>query len=140
MNNKDFEKINAIIEERKYAHDFFLKNSNVYRSFVEFEQKTFSDGELPKKYKELIALGIGIVKNCESCMEWHTNEALKSGASFEEIIETINNPEKLTQDTYGTFVAQKVKKNYLFRVFYYKQENSNIVITAYKTSKLDKYI
>ncbi len=89
MVNKDFEKIESIIKERKYAHDFFQKNSKVYRTFVDLEQNTFSDGELPKKYKELIALGIGIVKNCESCMEWHTNEALKSGASFEEIIETI---------------------------------------------------
>lgn len=89
MDDKDFEKIEDIIKERKYAHDFFLKNSKVYRSFVDLEQKTFSDGELKKKFKELIALGISIIINCESCMEWHINEALKSGANFEEIIEAI---------------------------------------------------
>ena len=89
MDDKDFEKIEDIIKERKYANDFFLKSSKVYRTFVELEQKTFSDGELKKKFKELIALGISIIINCESCIEWHINEALESGATFEEIIETI---------------------------------------------------
>ncbi|TFG24321.1 MAG: carboxymuconolactone decarboxylase family protein [Promethearchaeota archaeon] len=89
MGNKEFEKIEEIIKERKDAHDFFLKNSKVYKSFVDLEQKTFSDGDLKKKYKELIALGISIIINCESCMEWHINEALKSGATLKEIIEAI---------------------------------------------------
>jgi len=35
MDDKDFEKIEDIIKERKYAHDYFLKNSKVYRSFVD---------------------------------------------------------------------------------------------------------
>ena len=89
MGNKEFEKIEEIIKVRKFAHEFFLKNSKVYKSFVDLEQKTFSDGELKKKYKELIALGISIVINCESCMEWHINEALKSDATLKEIIEAI---------------------------------------------------
>jgi AhpD family alkylhydroperoxidase len=89
MTDKKFEKIEEIIKERKYAHEYFLKNSKVYKFFVDLEQKTFSDGKLKKKYKELIALGISIIINCESCMEWHINEALKSNATFEEIIETI---------------------------------------------------
>ena len=53
------------------------------------EEKAFSDGDLKKKHKELIALGISIVINCESCMEWHVHEALKSGATKKEILETI---------------------------------------------------
>ncbi|MFX1451664.1 MAG: carboxymuconolactone decarboxylase family protein [Promethearchaeota archaeon] len=89
MADKDAEEIENIIKERNYAHDFFMKNSKVYRSFVEMEQKAFFNGKLQKKYKELIALGISICINCESCMEWHISEALKSGAEFEEIIETI---------------------------------------------------
>lgn len=39
--------------------------------------------------KELIALGISVVINCESCMEWHIHEALNSGASEDQIIEAI---------------------------------------------------
>ncbi|MFW9867542.1 MAG: carboxymuconolactone decarboxylase family protein [Candidatus Thorarchaeota archaeon] len=32
-------------------------------------------------YKELIALGISIILNCESCVEWHVKEAIRSGAT-----------------------------------------------------------
>ena len=52
--------------------------------------KKLSPGKLEKRYKELIAIGIAIHINCESCMEWHINEALKSGSKKEEIIEEIN--------------------------------------------------
>jgi AhpD family alkylhydroperoxidase len=89
MENKDFNKIKKIIKERITAHDFFLKNSKIYKTFVDLEQKTFSDGALKKKYKELIALGISIVINCESCMQWHIYEALKSGSTDKEIIEAM---------------------------------------------------
>jgi hypothetical protein len=61
------------------------------------------------------------------------------GITKEEIVDTINNPEKEINDTFGNKIAHKVKKKYLLRVFYYKRENSKIIITAYKTSKIDKY-
>ncbi|MFW9784966.1 MAG: carboxymuconolactone decarboxylase family protein, partial [Candidatus Heimdallarchaeota archaeon] len=32
---------------------------------------------------------ISVVINCESCMEWHIAEALKSGATEDQIIEAI---------------------------------------------------
>ena len=62
------------------------------------------------------------------------------GITKEEIIDTINNPDKETNDTFGNVIVQKVKKKYLLRVFYYIQENSKTVTTTYKTSKLDKYL
>jgi len=31
------------------------------------ERKAFADGELHKQHKELIAVGISVVINCESC-------------------------------------------------------------------------
>lgn len=90
MNNDDIKKkIEDIIEDRKVAHELLLKNSDVYEIFTKLEQKAFSDGILKKKYKELIALGISVVINCESCMEWHVHEALKSGATKKEIYETL---------------------------------------------------
>jgi len=61
------------------------------------------------------------------------------GITKEEIIDTINNPEKELNDSLGNIIAHNVKKKYLLRVFYYNEENSKIVITAYKTSKIDKY-
>jgi AhpD family alkylhydroperoxidase len=53
------------------------------------EQKTYRDGALPKKQKELIAIGISVVIDCESCMEWHIKQALNDRATNDEIIEAI---------------------------------------------------
>lgn len=89
MKDEDFEKIEKIIKDRKIAHGYLMKNSDVYDAFTKLEEKAFSDGELKKKYKELIAFGISLVINCESCMEWHVHEALKSGATKKEVLEAI---------------------------------------------------
>jgi AhpD family alkylhydroperoxidase len=89
MESKDREKIESIIKLRRTAHSFYNKNSKVYRSFLEMEKNTYSDGVLRKKDKELIATGISVATNCESCMEWHIKKALDEGASQEEIIEAI---------------------------------------------------
>ncbi len=83
------EKIEQIVQQRKKAHSFYLRKSKVYKSFVEMEQNTYKDGAIKKKEKELIAIGISIVINCESCLEWHIKQALDDGASAEEIIEAI---------------------------------------------------
>jgi AhpD family alkylhydroperoxidase len=89
MQNSDKEKIEQIISTRKKAHSFYLEKSKVYQSFTDMEQKTYKDGKLSKKQKELVAIGISVVINCESCMEWHIKQALNDGATPEEIIESI---------------------------------------------------
>ena len=60
--------------------------------------------------------------------------------SKEEIIETIENPDKILNDSFGNKIVHKVKKRYLLRVFYHIEGDSKLVLTAYKTSKFDKYI
>ncbi len=83
-------RLEEITVRRKQAHTRLLAlKSKVYDGFLAMEQAAFSDGVLPKKHKELIALGISIVKNCESCMQWHIEQAAKAGASFEEILESV---------------------------------------------------
>jgi AhpD family alkylhydroperoxidase len=89
MENLDKEKIERIIQTRKKAHSFYNLKSKVYKSFVSMEQNTYKDGRLSKLHKELIAIGISVVLNCESCMEWHIRQALDCGATEDEIIESI---------------------------------------------------
>ncbi|MBI5116913.1 carboxymuconolactone decarboxylase family protein [Candidatus Poribacteria bacterium] len=90
MDTKDRQEIEKIIDDRKKAHHaLLLKNSEVYKTFLEVERKAFSIGALGKNHKELIALGISIAINCESCMEWHIHQALEAGATEREILETI---------------------------------------------------
>ena len=89
MENFDKEKIEKIVKRRKKAHSFFSKKSEVYRAFLTMEQNTYKEGSLGKLQKELIAVGISVVINCESCMEWHIKQALDDGATEEMVIEAI---------------------------------------------------
>ena len=74
------DKIEQINKSRQNAHEKLLKyNSKVYKS----------DGALLKQTKELIAIGISVAINCESCMQWHIEQAIKDGASEEQILEAI---------------------------------------------------
>jgi AhpD family alkylhydroperoxidase len=76
--------------QRKKAHSRLLAlKSKVYEGFLAMEKAAYSDGALPKKHKELIAVGISVVNNCESCMQWHIEQAAAAGASFEEILEAV---------------------------------------------------
>jgi len=89
MKDADIKKIEAIIQERKEAHNYYNDKSPVYRAFVQMEKTTFVEGELSKGHKELIAIGISIIINCESCLEWHIKQALDAGITKEQIIEAI---------------------------------------------------
>jgi len=83
-------RLEELSKRRKKAHARLLTlNSRVYQGFLEMESAAFADGALPKKQKELIAIGISVVKDCESCMQWHIEQAAASGASFEEIFEAV---------------------------------------------------
>lgn len=48
-----------------------------------------ADGAVDPKTKELIALGIAIAVRCDGCIAFHVNDALKAGATRQEIVETI---------------------------------------------------
>jgi AhpD family alkylhydroperoxidase len=83
-------KLEEITAQRKRAHAQLLSlKSKVYEGFLAMEAATYRDGALPKKQKELIAVGISVVKNCESCMQWHIEQAATDGASFEELLEAV---------------------------------------------------
>jgi len=121
MDTTDKDKIEKIIRDRKVAHEKLVSNgSKVYKAFLDMEKEAFSDGTLKKKHKELIALGISLIINCESCMEWHTGEALKSGASEQEIIETIEVAIEM-----GGGPATVSSRFALKALEYYKKEKEN---------------
>jgi AhpD family alkylhydroperoxidase len=75
---------------RKKAHSKFLKmDSKVYKAFLDLEKATYCEGSLTIKMKELSAVGISAAVNCESCIQWHTEYAIKSGATEQEILEAL---------------------------------------------------
>lgn len=86
----DENKLNRLARRRKEAHAQMLATgSKVYEGFLAMERAAFADGTLPKKHKELIAVGISVVKDCESCMQWHIEQAVANGATFDEVFEAV---------------------------------------------------
>jgi AhpD family alkylhydroperoxidase len=84
------EKLERITRERKKAHGKLLAlKSKVYEAFLQMEQATYQDGALPKKVKEMIAVGISVDKDCKSCMQWHIEQAAQAGATLAEVVEAI---------------------------------------------------
>ena len=83
-------KLDEISEKRKSAHQKLISlNSKTYKAFLEMEKAAFSDGNLSGKSKELIAVGISVVVDCESCMQWHIEQAARAGASMREVLEAV---------------------------------------------------
>lgn len=84
------DKLNELTQKRRSAHEKLLAlDSQVYKKFLEMEQATYAAGALPKKTKELIAVGISVVIDCESCMQWHIEQAAHAGASRREVLEAV---------------------------------------------------
>lgn len=62
------------------------KNIEAWRNF---SKTVFEAGELPEKTKQLIAVAVAHVTQCPYCIKSHTTQALRKGASKEEIMEAI---------------------------------------------------
>jgi AhpD family alkylhydroperoxidase len=58
-------------------------------ALVEFNDKVFQDGALSTKTKELIAIAVAHATGCAYCIDIHTKNALREGATEEELAETI---------------------------------------------------
>ena len=81
-------KLEDMSRRRKEAHaKLIAAKSHVYKAFLEMERATYSDGALSKMQKELIAVGISVATDCESCMQWHIEQAAVSGSSEQEVLQ-----------------------------------------------------
>jgi AhpD family alkylhydroperoxidase len=49
-----------------------------------------SDGAVPQKYRELIAIGVALTTQCPYCLDVHTANAKKAGATRQELAETVH--------------------------------------------------
>lgn len=59
------------------------------RAFVAFDKAALAEGAIPRKYKELIALGVAFTTQCPYCIDIHSKSARELGASDPEIAETV---------------------------------------------------
>ena len=58
-------------------------------AFAKLQKAAMAEGALSLRHKELIALAIGIARQCSDCIGFHTEAAIRAGASKEEMAETV---------------------------------------------------
>jgi AhpD family alkylhydroperoxidase len=61
----------------------------VHEAFQEFSRQVFADGALDRKTKQLIAVAVAHVTQCQFCIKGHTRAALRRGATEQELMEAI---------------------------------------------------
>lgn len=61
----------------------------VWTGFGALHDAAVADGELSGAVKELIALAIAVVKQCDGCISYHAHAAAKKGATRDEVAEAL---------------------------------------------------
>ncbi|MGC8544930.1 carboxymuconolactone decarboxylase family protein [Athalassotoga sp.] len=65
------------------------ENSPEYiKGFGEFVKAGEKNGALSSKFKELISVALSVVTQCPYCVAYHVKNAIKEGATKQEIIES----------------------------------------------------
>ncbi len=57
------------------------------KAFWAFDKLALAEGEIPVKYKELIAVAVAVTTQCPYCIDIHSTNARKAGATDTEIVE-----------------------------------------------------
>lgn len=59
----------------------------VMQAFWAFDKLSVAPGEIPVKYKELIAVAVALTTQCPYCIDIHSANARKAGATDVELAE-----------------------------------------------------
>ncbi|GAB3031796.1 carboxymuconolactone decarboxylase family protein [Oleiagrimonas citrea] len=77
-------------ELNRWMETLSLAIPDSMKAFGALHDASLAQGALDPKTKELIALGIAITVRCDGCISYHVHDALKAGATKEEIAETVS--------------------------------------------------
>ncbi len=76
-------------QDRTYTRVYKGETPDILQAFAAFDDAVFAaEGrEIPLKYRELIAVAVGITTQCLYCIDAHSQRAVKAGASQAELAE-----------------------------------------------------
>ena len=78
------------LDARKHFKDLEEAQKDMFQAFRNFNNEIFEkESGLPRKVKELIAIGVAHTTQCPYCIESHVKAAEKAGATDQEIAEAI---------------------------------------------------
>jgi AhpD family alkylhydroperoxidase len=84
------------MSEYQSSHDFAYvqelarhapKEAQAFRALKASAERT--DGAIPEKYRELMSVAVALTTQCAYCIDVHTKNAAKAGASRAELAETV---------------------------------------------------
>jgi AhpD family alkylhydroperoxidase len=58
-------------------------------AFTQLRVASTSEGALSQKVKQLVALAIGVTVRCDGCIAYHVHDAIRAGATRQEIMEIV---------------------------------------------------
>ena len=59
----------------------------VMKAFWAFDRAAVAEGAIPVKYKELIAVAVALTTQCPYCIQIHSGNARRAGATDAEMVE-----------------------------------------------------
>ncbi len=60
---------------------------DLMKAFWAFDKAAVAEGAIPVKYKELIAVAVALTTQCPYCIDIHSGNARKAGATEAELVE-----------------------------------------------------
>ncbi len=84
---KDYKSITSSIKNG--MKEMRARQPDVMKGFSAMAGAATKDGALDHKTKELIALAIGVAKQCDGCIGFHTKALIDAGVTEEEFAETL---------------------------------------------------
>jgi AhpD family alkylhydroperoxidase len=76
-------------DDLKILKDFKALAPDDFKGFVALDAIVGREtGAIPKKYRELIALAVACTTQCPYCLDVHSRNAKRAGATREEVVET----------------------------------------------------
>jgi AhpD family alkylhydroperoxidase len=83
QDHSDREVLKAIASQRRDL------TPDVSAAFHAFQSRVFAEGALDRKTKQIIAVAVAHVTQCQQCIQSHTRAALHAGATPRELMEAV---------------------------------------------------
>lgn len=103
-------------DHKAYAKEIDARAAALYkaapetmRAFHGLMQAAGKDGALDARTKELMALAIAVATRCEGCVNFHVREAIRKGATREQVAETVSVAVEMGGGPSTVYAAQAIE-------------------------------
>ena len=82
------ESIQSFREYREKMNEKILEQDNlVLKRIMNLDSRTYEEGALSGKVKEMLGLVSSMVLRCDDCIKYHLDQCFEAGVSHEEMLE-----------------------------------------------------